>query len=246
VPASKLSKKPPPKSTIANTLSKLPIPLDPKQLQQLAKSLALVQKQIDLYQRSISKSIRDFTKTDYGEPSMLILYQNQVPPLLRPFFLGYSYVLGYIFYLYFLLVYKTSVVEFEEEKDKNGKVRNYLKERDNYIFCSWHESSFAMFVIAQYLRDHPEIMKFKQFFLTHPRWSLGPLYLLCEKTGCKIVMGSSLYEGKKGADEVVEALKSGYSTVVFPDGPYGPLHEIKKGNSSYGFAIQSSHHARTC
>jgi lysophospholipid acyltransferase (LPLAT)-like uncharacterized protein len=42
-------------------------------------------------------------------------------------------------------------------------------------------------------------------------------------------MGSSLHEGKKGADNIVEALNNGYSTVVFPDGPYGPLHEIKKG-----------------
>jgi lysophospholipid acyltransferase (LPLAT)-like uncharacterized protein len=45
----------------------------------------------------------------------------------------------------------------------------------------------------------------------------------------KIVLGSSGYSGKEAADQLVEYLKKGYSTVLSPDGPSGPAFQMKKG-----------------
>jgi lysophospholipid acyltransferase (LPLAT)-like uncharacterized protein len=45
----------------------------------------------------------------------------------------------------------------------------------------------------------------------------------------KIVLGSSGYSGKEAADQLVEYLKQGYSTVLLPDGPSGPPFQMKKG-----------------
>jgi lysophospholipid acyltransferase (LPLAT)-like uncharacterized protein len=45
----------------------------------------------------------------------------------------------------------------------------------------------------------------------------------------KIVLGSSGYSGKEAADQLVEYLKKGYSTVLLPDGPSGPPFQMKKG-----------------
>ena len=45
----------------------------------------------------------------------------------------------------------------------------------------------------------------------------------------KIILGSSGYSGKEAADQLVECLKRGYSTVLLPDGPSGPPFQMKKG-----------------
>ena len=42
-------------------------------------------------------------------------------------------------------------------------------------------------------------------------------------------MGSTGHGGREAADEIVDHLKEGYSTVVFPDAPRGPPFELKDG-----------------
>lgn len=45
----------------------------------------------------------------------------------------------------------------------------------------------------------------------------------------RLILGSSGYEGREAATKLVKYLHGGYSTVILPDGPYGPAKELKKG-----------------
>jgi hypothetical protein len=66
--------------------------------------------------------------------------------------------------------------------------------------------------------------------MQHLFWFMKPIHLLVRLVGVrKIVLGSSGHEGIKAADELVEFLKQGFSTVMFPDGPVGPPRVAKKG-----------------
>jgi hypothetical protein len=66
--------------------------------------------------------------------------------------------------------------------------------------------------------------------MQHPTWYLKPSHVLLRFVGVKkIILGSSGYSGKEAADQLVEYLKKGYSTVVLPDGPSGPPFQMKKG-----------------
>jgi len=45
----------------------------------------------------------------------------------------------------------------------------------------------------------------------------------------KIILGSTGHSGREAADQLVEYLRRGYSTVIMPDGPAGPPCVLKKG-----------------
>ncbi len=47
--------------------------------------------------------------------------------------------------------------------------------------------------------------------------------------GIRVLLGSGGEEGRKAANELVELLRRGWSTVISPDGPYGPQRVLKKG-----------------
>jgi lysophospholipid acyltransferase (LPLAT)-like uncharacterized protein len=53
--------------------------------------------------------------------------------------------------------------------------------------------------------------------------------MLCFIGVKKIVLWSSGYSGKEAADQLVDYLKKGYSTVLLPDSPSGPPFQMKKG-----------------
>ena len=60
--------------------------------------------------------------------------------------------------------------------------------------------------------------------------SMKPCHVLLRLMGVeKIILGSTGHSGRKAADQLVEYLKRGYSTVVMPDGPNGPPFILKKG-----------------
>ena len=59
---------------------------------------------------------------------------------------------------------------------------------------------------------------------------MKPIHLLLRITGVKkIILGSTGHSGRDAANQLVEYLKKGYSTVMLPDGPNGPPFIIKKG-----------------
>jgi lysophospholipid acyltransferase (LPLAT)-like uncharacterized protein len=56
--------------------------------------------------------------------------------------------------------------------------------------------------------------------MQHPTWYMKPSHVMLRFIGVKkITLGSSGYSGKEAADQLVEYLKKGYSTVILPDGP---------------------------
>jgi len=66
--------------------------------------------------------------------------------------------------------------------------------------------------------------------MQHPFWFMKPIHLFLRFTGVKrIILGSTGHSGREAAEEVVEYLKKGYSTVLLPDGPSGPPFVAKKG-----------------
>jgi lysophospholipid acyltransferase (LPLAT)-like uncharacterized protein len=68
---------------------------------------------------------------------------------------------------------------------------------------------------------------------------MKPSHVMLRFIGVKnIVFGSSGYSGKEAADQLVEYLKNGYSTVLLPDGPSGPPFQMKKG--AFHISLQSN------
>ncbi len=66
--------------------------------------------------------------------------------------------------------------------------------------------------------------------MNHPAWYMKPVHVLIWLLGVRrLVLGSTGFEGKEAATELVKYLQEGYSTVILPDGPYGPPKELKKG-----------------
>jgi len=45
----------------------------------------------------------------------------------------------------------------------------------------------------------------------------------------KIILGSTGHSGREAADQLVDYLRRGYSTLLMPDGPDGPPYILKKG-----------------
>jgi lysophospholipid acyltransferase (LPLAT)-like uncharacterized protein len=139
---------------------------------------------------------------------------NEVPVILKPMFYLLGYGLPLLGFMYCSIVHLTSKIVFI------GKDR--LNERSNYIFCFWHTFIFLYFTVFMRTRLH--------VWMQHPTWYMKPSHVMLRFIGVKkIVLGSSGYSGKEAADQLVEYLKKGYSTVLLPDGPSGPPFQMKKG-----------------
>ncbi|MBL4656721.1 MAG: DUF374 domain-containing protein [Flavobacteriales bacterium] len=115
----------------------------------------------------------------------------------------------------FLSIRITVRIEF-----KNKEV---LRPDGNYIFSLWHENLMGLFVVYASL-DREFV------WLNHPSWYMKPIHLNLNWHGSKkLAMGSSGNSGKAALAQVVSWLNEGYSTFINPDGPRGPIREIKDG-----------------
>ncbi len=52
--------------------------------------------------------------------------------------------------------------------------------------------------------------------MQHPGWLNKHMQMVVRLFGVEVVPGSTGHGGREAADEIVEHLKQGYSTVVFP------------------------------
>ena len=139
---------------------------------------------------------------------------NEVPLILKPIFYLYGYGIPFLGFIYCLIVHLTSKIVIIG--------REHLKERSNYIFCFWHKFISLYFTVFLHTRLH--------VWMQHPTWYMKPSHVMLRLIGVKkIILGSSGYSGKEAADQLVEYLKKGYSTVILPDGPSGPPLKMKKG-----------------
>jgi len=112
-----------------------------------------------------------------------------------------------------------------------------LSHGTNYIFCHWHDCIPLLFQ-ASVPRLPRSLRGALHAWMQHPLWYMKPIHLFLGIIGVQeIVLGSTGHEGRSAADALVGLLRAGYSTVMFPDGPAGPPHEIKKG--IFHVALQS-------
>lgn len=146
---------------------------------------------------------------------------DTVPVLLRPLFHLYGYGLGIGLFTYYLA--QRSMIAVQVEGLEN------LEAESNYIFCHWHGCtplSLQSHVprLASFLSRRPHV------WMQHPSWYMKPIHVLLRLIGVKkLVLGSTGHRGRAAADELVKYLRSGYSTVLLPDGPGGPPRVLKKG-----------------
>jgi lysophospholipid acyltransferase (LPLAT)-like uncharacterized protein len=148
---------------------------------------------------------------------------NEVPIILKPMFYLYGYGIPFVLFLYFLFVYLTSKIVITGNK--------VFKDNPNYIICFWHTFICLYFTVFRKNRH--------QVWLQHPTWYMKPSHVMLRFVGVKkIILGSSGHSGREAADELVNYLKKGYSTVILPDGPSGPPFKMKKG--IFHIALQSN------
>jgi len=139
---------------------------------------------------------------------------DDIPFIWQPVFCLYSYGFALLFLSYTLLVHFTSKIEFSGQ--------GHLVDGQNYIFCYWH--AYVPFYGSLFLHGPSQV------WMQHPFWYMKPVHLFLNITGVKrLVLGSAGYSGRKAADQLVEYLQQGYSTVFLPDGPNGPPLVAKKG-----------------
>ncbi len=137
-----------------------------------------------------------------------------VPILLQPLFYLYSYFIASMLFIYAHIVHFTSKIEIVGQE--------HFEAQRNYIFCYWH--TFVPLYGVVFLRNRSQV------WMQHPFWFMKSIHLFLRFTGVKkIILGSTGYSGREAADELVEYLKKGYSTVLLPDGPSGPPFVAKKG-----------------
>jgi lysophospholipid acyltransferase (LPLAT)-like uncharacterized protein len=138
---------------------------------------------------------------------------DNVPPVLRPFHLAFTYAFALLIFVYARLVHFTSRIE------KTG--REQIEGGENRIYCYWHV--FSPMAMAAFFRPRRHV------WMQHPGWFNQHMHVVVRLFGAKVVLGSTGHGGREAADLIVEYLKIGYSTVVFPDAPRGPPYELKDG-----------------
>ncbi len=155
-------------------------------------------------------------------PSLRNRYRvDNVPAVLRPLFYAYGFGLGALLFVFQLLLGKTIPLTF--------KGREHLARHPNHIFCLWHD---AVPLIALCARPKlaPALDGSPQVWLQHPSWYMKPIHFMLRLAGVKeLILGSTGHFGRQAADRLVQRLRWGCSTVINPDGPYGPPHVLKKG-----------------
>jgi lysophospholipid acyltransferase (LPLAT)-like uncharacterized protein len=139
---------------------------------------------------------------------------DNVPKFRRPFWLAYSWVLGLGAWLLLNLLNATCRLKIERRSD--------LEDRENFIYSGWHEFSFLFGVV--FVRSHR-----RQAWMQHPAAYMKPVHIALQLMGFRVVLGSVGEEGREAAATLVRLLKEGWSTVILPDGPSGPVRTLKKG-----------------
>jgi len=140
---------------------------------------------------------------------------KNVPILLKPFFYLYAYLGGLFLSLLCFFLHFTCRIRFE------GKEK--IQDLPHFILCLWHYTTLSYFVV--FLR-YPN----RHVLLNHPLWYMKAVHVWARILGVsEIILGSSGNSGREGAQKLVEALKEGASTTMWPDGPKGPPHVLNKG-----------------
>ncbi len=125
--------------------------------------------------------------------------------------------------LYILLIFLRLTIKVEISG------REKLRNNTNHIFCLWH-SSVPLGLISVTPFIPTALDRAPHAWMQHPVWYMKPIHVLLRLMGVKkIIMGSTGHSGQEAADQLLEHLQKGFSTVLNPDGPHGPAFVLKKG-----------------
>ena len=146
---------------------------------------------------------------------------DKVPIIIRPQFFLYGYGLGSLLFFYLLILRVTTQVKIVG--------REKLTKNSNHIFSLWH--SLVPLGLTSATPKIPSVLdRAPQAWMQHPVWYMKPIHVLLRLMGVeKIILGSTGHSGRDAAELLVDYLRLGYSTVLNPDGPYGPPFVLKKG-----------------
>ena len=139
---------------------------------------------------------------------------DTVPWFLKPVVAFYGYVLGHFQYFHYWFNHRTIRISWIG--------RENISPDKNYIFVYWHRYFPCYFSAFFHFKQHA--------WMVHPLLYMVHMWVLVRLLGVqKLIPGSTGNDGYKAACELIEALKSGYSTMICPDGPSGPPQVLKKG-----------------
>lgn len=106
-----------------------------------------------------------------------------------------------------------------------------LDAHPNHIYVFWHEN------LPLYFHTHLRI-KEPQIWMQHPALFMTPVHAMIRLMGVRhLAFGSTGNDGRRALTEIIGRLKRGYSTVITPDGPRGPVKQMKPG--AYIMAMES-------
>jgi lysophospholipid acyltransferase (LPLAT)-like uncharacterized protein len=140
---------------------------------------------------------------------------DDVPWPIRLPYLALTEIAGGVMAAYLLVVHKTSRIVFEGD-------RACIDGAAPVIQCVWHENVLAHVASGIDFANH--------VWMNHPSWYMRPVHVTLRWFHVsRLVLGSSAHDGRRAAEGVVEALRAGHATAIYPDGPSGPRRELKRG-----------------
>ncbi len=140
---------------------------------------------------------------------------HNIPWLLQPFFLLFGWSVGIGFCLLNFTFRSLCRIEYIGNEHVNNA--------PNFIFCLWHEN------LPLYFITHPRFRR-KHIWLTFPLWYMKPIHVMKKLIGIQeLAYGASGHDGKKALNQVLNKLSRGWSTFLTPDGPKGPVRQLKNG-----------------
>lgn|GEM_PF-251101 len=139
---------------------------------------------------------------------------DNVPLVIRPFWLLYSWSTGTLVWLMVVILRLTCRIKIESEVD--------IKINQTSIFCLWHKYWFLW--IIPFAFSHR-----RHIWMQHPAAYMKPVHVGLRIMGVRTLLGSGGDEGRRIARKLSSLLRKGWATVISPDGPHGPAKKLKKG-----------------
>lgn len=140
---------------------------------------------------------------------------HNTPLLLKPLLFLYGWFFGIAHCLLTFTFRKLCRIEYIGNEHVNNT--------SNFIFSVWHEN------LPLYFIAHPRFRR-NHIWLTLPLWFMKPVHIMKKIIGIKeLAYGASGHNGKKALDKVLKRLSEGWSTFLSPDGPSGPVKQLKNG-----------------
>src|SRR5215212_7945579 len=111
---------------------------------------------------------------------------DNVPLLLRPWFILYGYGVGLAQFAYHCLIHWTCRIRLEGREALPA---------GNAIYCLWHGDLQSYFCVFLRHRGHT--------WLIHPSWYMKPIQFCMRLSGMETILGSTGHGGRKAAEQLV-------------------------------------------